>query len=410
MKRKSVFILVGSFCLILMLAALPFKDAHSAPSPSEEPIKLGHIIPFTGDLSFVGEAWEMATILAVEHINAAGGVLGRDIEVIFEDSGTDARAAVDALEKLITIDGVQGLGGGTASFEAMASYPKLKLNKVVMISPSATSPALTGIDDDDFFFRLSPSDTLQAGAMAILAWDKGHRTANVISRNDDYGLGLEKVFINTFEELGGEIPVEVRYDPKAPDLSSYIIEISREPADVIVVNSLMEDGVRLFRKMHTRGITGEYDFIVCEGVQAPGIPVEVGPHIMEGVGGATPYPIGSGTFIEDFIERWGEEPFAYEANVYDAFILFALAIEKAGEYDGTAIRDNLRAVANPPGIEVSDVTEALRLVREGQDISYQGAGGEITFDEYGDVSLETARVWEYDAEGNIVFIKEIEVF
>ena len=90
--------------------------------------------------------------------------------------------------------------------------------------------------------------------------------------------------------------------------------------------------------------------------------------------------------------------------------MLALAIERAGVYDGTAIRDNLRAVANPPGVEVTDVAEALRLVREGAEINYQGAGGEITFDEFGDVFMKAARVWEYDEEGQYSYIREIEIF
>ncbi len=390
--------------------APPEEEEEEAPPPPPPPeaIKIGHLVPLTGFLSFIGEPFANAGILAVEHINAAGGVLGAEVEVIAEDTATDPKTGVDAIEKLIKIDKVQAVVGGVTSGTSIAVLPKLALNKVPMISPSATAASLSAMEDDDFFFRTSPPDTLQATAIAMLAWEKGYRTANTICRDDDYGRGLSKIFTIVFEELGGEVLVEVIYDAAAPDYSGYVTEVSSEPADLIQVNALMEDACILFKLFHDMGVMEEFEFLVCEGVQDPGIPETVGLDIMLGVGGATPYPPpGKGTFVEDFIERWGVEPFAYEANVYDNFILLALAIERAGVYDGTAIRDNLRAVANPPGVEVTDLAEALRLVREGEEINYQGAGGEITFDEFGDAAMETARVWEYDEEGQYLFTGEI---
>ncbi len=405
-KKGTLQAVIGAGMILVLAIALTLVGC--APKPAET-IKIGHLVPLTGDLSFIGEPFANAGVLAVEDINAAGGVLGKDIEVIVEDTATDAKTAVDAMEKLIKIDKVEAVVGGVTSFVSLATYEKLALNKVPMISPSATAAELTDIEDDDFFFRTSPADTLQAAAIAILAWEKGYRTANVICRDDAYGRGLGGIFTKKFEELGGEVLVTVIYDAKAPDFSGYVTEVSSEPADVIQVNALMEDGCRLFKKFHDMGVTEDFEFLVCEGVQDPGIPQEVGADIMAGVGGATPYPAESGTFPADFEARFGEPPFAYEANVYDSFVLIALAIEKAGVYDGTAIRDNLRAVANPPGVEVTDVAEALRLVREGTDIDYQGAGGRITFDGFGDVFMKAARVWEYDKEGNFSYIREIEV-
>lgn len=423
MRKKGLLTAIIGISLVLVLAlALPLGACAPAPTPTPTPtptpppppppekIKVGHLVPLTGFLSFIGEPFANAGILAVEHINAAGGVLGAEVEVIAEDTATDPKTGVDAIEKLIKIDKVQAIVGGVTSGTSMAVVPKLALNKVLMISPSATAAELTEIEDDDFLFRTCPADTLQAAAIAILAWEKGYRTANVICRDDAYGRGLGGIFTETFEGLGGEVLVSVIYDPAAPDYSGYVVEVSSVPADVIQVNALMEDGCMLFKLFHDMGVMEEYEFLVCEGVQDPGIPQEVGVDIMVGVGGATPYPAESGTFPADFEARWEEPPFAYEANVYDNFVLLALAIERAGVYDGTAIRDNLRAVANPLGIEVTDVAAALLLVREGFEINYQGAGGKITFDDFGDVFMKAARVWEYDEEGNYIFIREIEVF
>lgn len=414
MRSRIPFIVAG---LILMLVFLVVACAKKTPTPTatptapppHPPIKIGQLVPFTGDLSFIGRPFAFAAKMAAEDVNAAGGVLGRKIEILAEDTATETKTAIDALHKLIEIEKVQAIVGPPTSFNSMAAIDIIKMNKVLMISGSATSPDLTAVDDDDFYFRTAPSDALQGAAIAILAWNKGYRTANVIARDDAYGRGLARVFTNTFEKLGGKVLVTVIYDPKAPDYSGYVAKVSSKPADLIQVNALMEDGTRLFRKFRDAGLMKKYKFLVCEGVQDPKIPQEVGIDVMVGIGGATPYPRGSETWVKTFTQRFGEAPAAYEANVYDNVILIALATQKAGKYEGTAIRDNLRDVANPPGQAVTDVAEALSLVKEGKDINYQGVGGEITFDEHGDVSVRKARVWEYDEEGNYKFTGEIEV-
>ena len=412
MNKRLLRAVIGVGLVLVLVLALPLPLMSGCAKAPPETIKIGHIVPLTGDLSFIGKPYVNAATLAVDQINAAGGVLGRKIEIITEDTATNPTTAVDALQKLITVDKVQAVVGPATSAESIACIPKLVANKVVMISPSATSVELTTMraKDDEFFFRTAPPDDAVAAATAIEAWNKGYRTANVIGRDDTLGRSLDTLFIKKFEELGGKIGVEVIYDPKAPDLSSYVAKVSSVPADVIDVNPLMEDAIKLFKLFHDTGIMSKYKFLGSEGIQDPTIPKAVGVDVMVGVGGASSYPKGSGTFVKDFTARFGVAPSSYEANVYDNFVLLALAIEKAGKYDGTAIRDNLRAVANPPGVEVTDVAEALRLVREGAEINYQGAGGEITFDEFGDVFMKAARVWEYDEEGQYSYIREIEIF
>ncbi len=406
MRRKSIGMVSLAAVVILLLM---FSFSTEVYSSSEEPIKIGHVVPFTGDLSFIGQPFQNAAMLAVEEINAAGGVLGREVVIISEDSATDARGAVDALDKLINIDRVEVVAGGISSMEASASIEKIRLNEILMISPSATSATLTDANDDDFFFRTCPSDALQGATLAMLAREKGYETASLLSRTDDYGLGLEDIFVKTFEELGGEVIRKVRYDPKTPDFSGYITQVTERPADVIVVNALMEDGVRIFNRKQRMGVIEDFEFLVSEGVQDQGIPQEVGFEAMAGIGGSTPYPVETGDFPQKYKDKYGEDPVAYCANVYDNFILLALAIQHAGKYEGPAVRDSLREVANPPGEVVNDVTRALELVREGKDISYQGAGGEIIFDENGDIRAERARTWIYNEEGQIEITGEIEV-
>jgi len=139
----------------------------------------------------------------------------------------------------------------------------------------------------------------------------------------------------------------------------------------------------------------DIDWLLSEGLRDETLAEMVakdtaGNYIIAGFKGTTPDPRAIGpsyeTFKQKYIAEYGKEPTTYCSNSYDAAAVVALAIEKAGEASGTAIRDSIRDIANPPGEEVSDIGEALRLIREGKEINYQGASGEITFDEHGDVS------------------------
>ena len=137
-----------------------------------------------------------------------------------------------------------------------------------------------------------------------------------------------------------------------------------------------------------------------------------GNYIVAGFQGLTPDPSAGGTAYDAFRKKYsaeyGNEPGIYCSNSYDALAVVALAMEQAKNATGRAIADNIRSVANPPGVEVSDIGEALTLVRDGKDINYQGASGEISFDENGDVS-GTYSVFTVAENGSITFGEKVAV-
>ncbi len=385
-------------------------------APEEEFFRIGTLNTMSGDLSFVGPPFVQAEKLAAKHINEAGGVLGMEVKLYNEDTETTATGANEAAKRLVEVRGVHAIVGSVSTFGTMAIVDIISANEIPTISPSATAPDLTTAEDDDFLFRTCPSDTLQGAAIAKVAIDRGYKTASIISRNDAYGIGLEEVFSETFEALGGQILHKVRYDPAAATYDSYLREAAEGDPDMIQLNALMEDGARMLKTAANLGLTDNIRFMASEGVQDPDIPDAVGKTAeneyivwVARVGGATPYPVGGGPFDAEYLAEYGEEPKAYCANAYDAVVLLALAAEKAGSLDGAMIRDALRDVANPPGEEVSDVVTALSLIREGKEINYQGASGEITFDEHGDVLVGLAREWYYAENGEIVIGREVEI-
>lgn len=411
-KVEPLHVLVVAVIVVIAAGAA----FYAAGSSEDGAFKVGTLNTMTGDLSFVGPPFVNAEELAAKQINEAGGVLDENIVLCNEDTETTAAGALDAARKLIDVEGVDGIVGSVSTFGTMAVVEVVSSSEVPTISPSATAPKVANADDDDFLFRTCPSDSLQGAAIGKVASERGYETASVLSRNDAYGTGLEKEFSEAFESLGGEVLNKVKYDPSAATFDSYIEQARDGNPDVIQLNGLMDDGVRMLRAAADMGVTDDIDFLVSEGVQDPAIPEEVGKtsdneYVVwnANVGGATPYPVGGGTFDEEYEEEYGEKPVAYCANAYDGVVLLALAVQKAGTKDGLELRDALRDVANPPGEEVSDVATALSLLKDGEDINYQGASGELTFDNYGDVLVGTAREWYYAENGEIVIDGEVEI-
>ena len=267
-------------------------------------------------------------------------------------------------------------------------------NGVLQISSSNTGPDFTTYPDNDLYFRTAPSDALQGKAMAQLAIKEGYTTATTLVVNNPYGTGFEAVFVKEFEALGGTVLETVKYDPAGTIFDSEVEKACQPNPDFVMLCSYPQTGSVILKTAYEKGQMEDIDWLLSEGLRDETLAEMVGKdtagnYIIAGLKGTTPDPRAAGpsyeTFKQNYIAEYGKEPTTYCSNSYDAAAVVALAIEKAGEASGTAIRDSIRDVANPPGEEVSDIGEALRLIRESKEINYQGASGEITFDENGDV-------------------------
>jgi branched-chain amino acid transport system substrate-binding protein/neutral amino acid transport system substrate-binding protein len=187
-------------------------------------------------------------------------------------------------------------------------------------------------------------------------------------------------------------------------------KIAASNPDFVMMVSYPETGSLILRTAYQKGILKSIPWLLSEGLQADNLAGLVGNdtsgnYIAAGLEGLAP-DLGAGgeayeAFREKYREEYGREPGIYCSNSYDAVAVVALAIEQAKNATGRAIADNIRSVANPPGVEVSDLGEALRLIRDGQDINYQGTSGDIAFDENGDVSGSFI-IWTVAENGTLV--------
>ena len=388
MKTKEI----GAGLVIAALVLAVFLSGGTAVAADE--VKIGVMQALTGDLGTYGQPMTDGILLAVKEVNENGGVLGGTLETIVEDTQTSEVPSVDAANKLVKVDRVPVIIGATGSGSSMAIIDITTGNGVLQISSSNTGPDFTTYSDNDLYFRTCPSDALQGKAMAQLAIKEGYTTATTLVLNNPYGTGFEAVFVKEFEALGGTVLETVKYDPAGTIFDSEVEKACQPNPDFVMLCSYPQTGSVILKTAYEKGHMEDIDWLLSEGLRDETLAEMVGKdtagnYIIAGLKGTTPDPRAAGpsyeTFKQNYIAEYGTEPTTYCSNSYDAAAVVALAIEKAGEASGTAIRDSIRDVANPPGEEVSDIGEALKLIREGKEINYQGASGEITFDENGDV-------------------------
>lgn len=387
------FPLAAVLCGFLTFAAL-----------GAEPIKIGGLFPLTGPLSPYGKEIVNGAKLAVEQINALGGVLGRPLELVVRDTATSPDVGRDAAAKLIEIDGVVAIVGALASGVTLAVSSVTIPAQIPLISPSSTSPAITELADNDFVFRTCPSDALQGVVEAQLARNLGYKKVAVIFVNNAYGRGLAEVFRRNFVDEGHVVTAMIPYEENKPSYRGEVEQALAGAPDAINLIAYPIDGNKIIIEALEQGYEGQFlftDGMKGEGVTpGPACPVE-GPcdeQYLEGSFGTAPGALvvaARAAFEEDYVAAFGPSGIPFRAEAYDAVALIALAIAAAGEASGPAIQAKLREVANPPGVEVTygELDRAFALLAEGKDINYQGVSGPITWDENGDVAEGAIEIW-----------------
>jgi branched-chain amino acid transport system substrate-binding protein/neutral amino acid transport system substrate-binding protein len=417
MIRLGAYFVATALILVVLLSGCVQKEDDKSNTTMQGEVKVGVMQSLTGDLGSYGGSMTDAIKLAAKQVNANGGILGKQIKILVEDDQTNNVAAVDAVNKLVKVDRVPVIVGATGSGPSMSIIDITTKSGVMQISSSNTGTEFTTYKDNDLYFRTASSDALQGAAMAKLAKELGYKTASTIVINNPYGVGFEDVFVKAFEADGGKILEKVKYDPSQTVFDSEVQKLAAAKPDFIMMVSYPETGSLILKTAYEKGALKTMPWLLSEGLKADNLADLVGKdssgeYIAAGLQGLTPDPSAGGkaydAFKEQYTAEYGKEPGIYCSNSYDAMALVALAIEQAKNSTGRAIADNIRSVANPPGVEVSDLKEALMLVRDGKDINYQGASGEITFDDHGDVS-GTYSIWTVAQNGSIIFGKKIAV-
>jgi len=367
--------------LLLAVITILFLAAATACAPREaDTIKIGCVLSLSGELGPKGKERLMAARLAVEEINAEGGVLDKNLQLVEKDDATDADKCLEQVQKMASADGVQALIGGMSSGAAVATGPYLAEKSVVMISPSATAPPISDYAWTGWFFRTVPNDAFQGRILARIILEKGYIKLATIVPANAYGQGLEIALVDELKKNGwsGKHTLQIYYDPAQNDYSAELKNIKNSNPDVILAVTYVEDGIKIFSQALELGLD-EIPWLGCDGNYGDSMFVDkqcaefMEKAIIAGTRFAGPLAGATyDTFAAAYKDFTGSDPGLYCETTYDAVKMLALAIEKAGVYDGTAVKD------------------ALLDIGQG----YTGASGTITFDNKGNRITGIYEIWD----------------
>ena len=379
----------------------PTQSAESETSAAEPQgdgtLRIGSLLPPTGVLAFLGPPEFAGVDLAVEDINAAGGVLGNDVEEFDADSGDGTPdIAGSEVDKLFN-QKVDAIVGAAASGVSVSVIDKITGAGVVHFSPANTAAGFDTYDDNGLYFRTAPSDRLQGQVLANLAVEDGFSNVAIMARQDFYGEGLAEQVKATLEEKGATVSEYVLYSADAQNFTAEVNKVAASKPDAIVLIAF-EETTKIVPQLIAKGV-GPQDvqlyFVDGNTADYSGEKFD-----LTGVKGTIPVPA---EVDESFNDRLLEinpklKDFSYSAQSYDAVVIIALAAIAAGDDSGEAIGANIIDVTKE-GTQCSSFEECAKLLEEGEDIDYEGVSGPTDMNDTGSPASGTIGIQLYE-KGN----------
>ncbi len=375
--------LVGLVAVTAVMAAAPALAAD---------VKVGILGDITGPIESLAPPIVKHAQLAFDEINAQGGILDGKLVVVTGDSACDPSVAGPAADKLVNTEQVVGIvgafcTGATIGAATAAGIP----GGVVMISPAASAPALTTLDDKDLVYRTAPSDAFQGVKLADLLISKGIKDVALTYVNNDYGKGLADVFKAQFAKEGGTISADVSHEDGKADYRAELGTLAGSGSQNLVIIGYASGSAHTILQQAVEA--GDFNtFIGVDGVIGDELLTGIDPAAVNGKLFATRGGAYAGESADTFAKLSkdaGLDPSAtYAPQAYDAAFLLGLAIEKNGKADRAGLSQALRDVATAPGEKIlpGEWTKAVELIKAGKDIDYEGASGPVEFDAAGDVA------------------------
>jgi branched-chain amino acid transport system substrate-binding protein len=370
------------------------------PAGEELTLKVGTLLPQTGQLAFLGPPEEAGVGLAVKEVNDAD--LGIKVDVTYGDSGDpDNKAFATTVPNLLG-EGVSAIIGAASSGVTKLVIDEVTGAGVIQFSPANTSADFTTWDDNGLFWRTAPSDVLQGEVLGNLIAEDGHSTLGILYLNDSYGTGLAGFVKKTFEASGGEVVEEVSYNAGDTTFDAQVSSLKAANPDAIVLIAFEETKTIV----PALGFDPEKLYFVDGNLSDYSANPEMK---LEGAKGTLPGldTAELGDFTDRLQEFWQEEgnaelkDYSYAAESYDAVVLLALAALQAGSTDGKDIAAELTSVSgggDDPGEKCTNFADCAELINNGEVADYDGYSGPITFDDNGDPTEATIGIHQYQAD------------
>lgn len=370
-------------------------------------LKFGSILPQTGDLAPFGPGMQGAVELAVADINAAGGVLGQDVQLVSADGGTNPDIANTAAERLLGTEQVDAIIGAASSSVTLLGViaPTVGAGRAEC-SGSTTSPELTDFEDEGLFFRTAPSDVFQGQLLADTIVADGFSSVAIANRADDYGQALADRTAEELDAAGAEVVAEVAFDPNGTNFDADVQQLAAASPAAVVVIAFPGEGAQFLNAMIEQGLgPAEVPLYVTDGLADAAVPESVAPgnpSVLDGTKGTRP----SVATPAAFAERLGVEQTTFAPQFYDCTVLLALGAVAAGTDDPRAIAEEVVEISRD-GTVCSTFEECATLLAEGEDIDYEGVSS-FDLDDQGDPDRGNYDVFEF-VDGQISVVDTVTV-
>ena len=383
--------------LLVAAAAMAMVLAPACGEESDE-LKIGFLADFSGPLAEFGPEIQTGVELAIQHVNDAGGVNGRDVVLVTGDTQVDTNIGVEEARRLVEVEGVHAIVGPLSSSVTIAVAESVTGGAgVPTISPSATSPSVTVTEDGGFLFRSTISDAAQAPVLAQMVTSIGIDNVAVLYLNDAYGQGLAEGFAASFTGTA----TLVSHEDGQPSYLAELQQAARGGAQHLVAISFPAQAKVYIREALENGLFEKFVFV--DGTKSEELIEEIGAEFLDGSPGtapASPDTEASEAWNQAYIAAFGALPsLPFVREAYDATIAIVLAAEAAGSLEGAALRDALVSVASPPGLTVlpgaAGIEAGLEAVRDGNDVNYEGAATTLDWNADGDVTNGHVGIWAY---------------
>ncbi|MDE3083637.1 MAG: ABC transporter substrate-binding protein [Verrucomicrobiota bacterium] len=340
------FILLKNRAVILAFAALAL-----AARADNEPIKIGEYASLSGGNASFGQSSHKGTVLAIDEINAGGGILGRKVDLITEDDQSLPGQPATIVQKLIAQDRVVAVLGEVASSKSLEAAPICQQNHIPMISPASTNPKVTEIGD--YIFRVCFIDPFQGTVMAKFALSRGWKKIAVLTDvKQDYSVGLAEFFVNYLKQNGGEIVKEQEYSSGDKDFRPQLTSIKAARPDAIFVPGYYPEVALIGRQARLLGL--KMPLLGGDGWEGDSL-LQVAGHSLDGSFFSTHFSADDKNpvvqdFVKRFTARYHEAPDGMAALGYDSAMILAEAIKRAGTTESDKLRATIAATKNHLGV------------------------------------------------------------
>ena len=374
-------------------------------------LKVGYVLPETGQLAFLGPPQIEALKLAIQQINAEGGVLGKQIpDPVAADEAGEQAVAQQSADRVLA-SGVQAVIGAAASGMTLVIIDKVTGAKVVECSASNTAPTFTNYQDGGYYFRTAPSDALQGPVLADTVVSDGYSNIAIVARADDYGKGLADTTAKSLQQAGATVAVKDVYDPNATNFNASVQKVVNAKPDAVVVIAF-EEGKQILKGLIEAGYgpskVGVYGADGLRSEELPKLVNPKNPSVLAGMKGTAPASAENAQFVnslKQFAPDLKELQFAPQA--YDCMTTIALAAEQAKTNDPAVFKNAMVGVTKD-GTKCSTFAACQRLISAGTNIDYQGVSGPLNFIAAGEPGEATIEVYRYDKSGKLQSVKTVQ--